>query len=130
MVREFLNEYPQRGLVIVISDFLDDAGCEKALQYLADYGNELMLVQLWSDEDRTPPWTGEVDLTDAESGGRLRIQVDEEARRRYTEAFDAFSARHQRGGAAQRGQVRGPADFDAARGSDFRILWCARRSIA
>lgn len=92
VVREYLNEYPQRGLVIVISDFLDDAGCEKALQYLADYGNELMLVQLWTDEDRMPPWSGEIDLTDAESGGRLRIQVDEEARRRYTEAFDAFSA--------------------------------------
>jgi uncharacterized protein (DUF58 family) len=92
VVREFLNEYPQRGLVIVVSDYLDDAGSEKALQYLADYGNELMLVQLWSDEDRTPPWTGEVDLVDAESGGRLRIQVDAEARRLYTEAFDAFSA--------------------------------------
>jgi uncharacterized protein (DUF58 family) len=92
VVRQFLNEYPQRGLVIVISDFLDDAGCERALQYLADYGNELMLVQLWADEDRIPPWNGELDLTDAESGARLRIQVDEEARRRYTEAFDRFSA--------------------------------------
>jgi uncharacterized protein (DUF58 family) len=92
VVREFLNEYPQRGLVIVASDFLDDAGCEKALQYLADYGNELMLIQLWSDEDRTPPWTGEVDLEDAENGGRLRIQVDDQARRLYTEAFDVFSA--------------------------------------
>jgi len=92
VVREFLNEYPQRGLVIAVSDFLDDSGCERALQYLADYGNELMLVQLWSDEDRTPPWTGEVDLVDAESGGRLRIQVDDEARRLYTESFDAFAA--------------------------------------
>lgn len=92
VVREFLNEYPQRGLVIVVSDFLDDAGCEKALQYIADYGNELMLVHLWADEDRTPPWTGEIELVDAESGGKLRMQVDEEARRRYTEAFDAFAA--------------------------------------
>jgi uncharacterized protein (DUF58 family) len=92
IVRQFMNEYPQRGLLIVISDFLDDAGCEKALQYLADYGNELMLLQLWSDADRTPPWSGEVDLVDAESGNHLKIQVDAEARRLYTEAFDAFAA--------------------------------------
>lgn len=93
VVREFLNEYPQRGLVIVVSDFLDDGSCEKALQYLADYGNELMLVQIWADEDRTPPWSGEVDMVDAETGQQMRIQVDDGARRQYTEAFDAFSAR-------------------------------------
>jgi uncharacterized protein (DUF58 family) len=92
VVRDFLNEYPQRGLVIVISDFLDDGSCTKALQYLADYGNELMLVQVWADQDRVPPWQGEVEMTDAESGARLRVQVDGEARRKYTEAFDAFSS--------------------------------------
>ena len=90
--KAFLNEYPQRGLVIVISDFLDDAGCEKALKYLADYGNELLLIQLWADEDRTPPWTGEVEFIDAESGQQLRMHVDDEVRRKYTESFDAFSA--------------------------------------
>ena len=92
VVTQFLNEYPQRGLVIVISDFLDEAGCEKALQYLADYGNELMLIQLWADEDRDPPWSGEFDFVDAESGARLHIHVDAEARRQYTEAFDRFAA--------------------------------------
>jgi uncharacterized protein (DUF58 family) len=92
VVRQFLNEYPQRGLVIVISDFLDDGSCTKALQYLADYGNELMLLQIWADQDRTPPWQGEVEMVDSESGAKLKIQVDAEARRKYTEAFDAFSA--------------------------------------
>ena len=31
-------------------------------------------------------------MTEAESGARLRIEIDDEARRRYTEAFDQFSA--------------------------------------
>src|SRR5271165_3699323 len=41
VVREFIGAYSQRGLVIIISDFLDDKDCERALQYLADYGHEL-----------------------------------------------------------------------------------------
>jgi hypothetical protein len=89
--KQFLNDYPQRGLVIVISDFLDESDCHKALQYVADYGNELMLIQLWADEDRTPPWSGEFDFIDAESQTSLHIHVDADSRKQYTEAFDAFS---------------------------------------
>jgi uncharacterized protein (DUF58 family) len=92
VVKQFLNEYPQRGLVIVISDFLDESDIEKAIQYLADYGNELMLIQLWSEEDREPSCSGEYDFVDAETNARLRIHVDADARRKYTEAFDQFAA--------------------------------------
>ena len=91
VVREFLSSYSQRGMVIVISDFLDDQGCEKPLQYLADFGHELLLLHVWADEDRTPPWLGELDLADAESGERIRMQVDEPARERYTAAFDRYA---------------------------------------
>jgi uncharacterized protein (DUF58 family) len=89
--RSFIGEYSQRGLVIVVSDFLDDADVEKPLQYLADFGHELSLIQVWSEEDRTPPWDGELDLVDAESGGHLQISFDEEARERYTRSFDEYS---------------------------------------
>ena len=90
-VREFITRYPQRGLLIVISDFLDDDGCEKALQFLSDFGHELLLVQVWSEEDRQPPWTGELELVDAESGSHVKMQVDERAREKYTAAFDQYS---------------------------------------
>jgi hypothetical protein len=60
------------------------------LQYLADYGHELMLVQIWSEEDRMPPWTGELDLIDSESGDTLKLHFDDEARRRYTASFDEY----------------------------------------
>lgn len=92
IVREFIGTYSQRGLVIVISDFLDDQGCEKALEYLSDFGHELMLLQIWSEEDRTPPWTGELELRDAESGAALKLDFDDAARRRYTRAFDEYAA--------------------------------------
>jgi uncharacterized protein (DUF58 family) len=91
-VREFIGSYSQRGLLIVISDFLDDGACERALQYLADFGHELMLLQLWTDEDRTPPWTGELELRDAETGADLKLDFDDAARERYTRSFDAYAA--------------------------------------
>ena len=96
VMREFITNYPARGVVILISDFLDDSGCEKALGYLADFGHELMLLQIWSDEDRTPPWLGELDLRDAETGAALKLDVDEVAREQYTRAFDEFCMELQR----------------------------------
>jgi len=90
VVRAFIEGYSQRGLVIIVSDFLDDRGCERALQYLSDFGHELMLLHLWADEDRTPPWLGELDLRDAETGAGLKLDFDEDARRRYTHAFDEY----------------------------------------
>jgi len=92
VARAFITRYAPRGLVIVISDFLDDRNCERALQYLADFGHELNLLQVWSDQDREPAWDGELELEDAETGGRLKIQVDRAARARYTEAFDQYVA--------------------------------------
>jgi uncharacterized protein (DUF58 family) len=90
-VRQFISTYSQRGLLIVVSDFLDDKGCEKALQYLTDFGHELLLVQVWSEEDRNPPWNGELELVDAESGSHVKMQIDDRARERYTAAFDRYA---------------------------------------
>jgi uncharacterized protein (DUF58 family) len=96
VVREFITNYPARGVVIILSDFLDDSGCEKALGYLSDFGHELMLLQIWADEDRTPPWVGELDLRDAETGATLKLDLDEVARERYTRAFDEYCLELQR----------------------------------
>lgn len=91
ITRDFISRYPQRGLVIVISDFLDDAGCEKPLQYLTDFGHEMILIHVWADEDREPPWDGELDLEDAESGTRVQLAFDDSARAQYVAAFDEFA---------------------------------------
>lgn len=88
MARQFLTEYPQRGLVIFISDFLDDGDCFRPLQYIADFGHELLFIQLWGEEDRTPTGQGELELSDAESGAQLKIALDDHARETYTAAFD------------------------------------------
>lgn len=92
VVREFLSRYPQRGVTFVISDFLDDNDCERPLQYLADFGHEIILVQVYSEADREPPWDGELELEDAESGRVVQLPFGSDVRAQYTEAFDQYSA--------------------------------------
>lgn len=92
-VRQFLDRFPQRGLAILISDFLDEEDFEKPLQFLADFGHELLAVQVWAEEDRVPPWDGELELEDAESGQKVELALDADARAQYTRAFDAFADR-------------------------------------
>lgn len=91
VARQFISNYFHRGMVIIISDFLDDADCERPLQYLADFGHELMLIHVWAEEDRTPPWDGELELTDAETGSRLELSFDSETRAAHVAGFDAFA---------------------------------------
>jgi uncharacterized protein (DUF58 family) len=95
VARQFSSAYPQRGLVVIISDFLDERDAEKPLQYIADLGHELLLVQVYAPEDRDPPWTGELDLIDAETGVHLEMDANEQTRLAYVNAFDDYSRRLQ-----------------------------------
>jgi uncharacterized protein (DUF58 family) len=104
IARQFVAKYPRSGLLIVISDFLDDQECEKPLQYLADFGNELILVHVWAEEDRVPPWDGQLELTDAETGDQLEVAFDASAREHYTTAFDDYAQRIQRIGLRNSGR--------------------------
>jgi uncharacterized protein (DUF58 family) len=95
VARDFVSKYPQRGLAIIISDFLDNEDAEKPLQYLAEFGHELLLIHLWAPEDREPPWDGELDLIDAETGDHMEMDLDIGARASYTAAFDEYARRLQ-----------------------------------
>lgn len=89
--RQFVGRYAQRGLVIVLSDFMDDTHAAKPIEYLAEFGHEVILVQVWSEQDREPSWDGEYELVDAETGQHIEIGLNAEARSKYTLAFDAYS---------------------------------------
>jgi uncharacterized protein (DUF58 family) len=90
--RQFLAEYAKQGLLIIISDFLDDDDCLRPLQYLGEFGHELMLLQVYDPAEREPVWDGDLDLEDAETGQHFELSLNAEARRAYTAAFDRHSA--------------------------------------
>lgn len=96
VARQFVAKYPQRGLLIIISDFLDENDCEKPLQFFTDFGHELQLLHVWAEEDRTPPWDGQLDLHDAETYENIEVTFDTAARDAYSAAFDEFARGIQR----------------------------------
>ena len=107
VAREFTARYPQRGLLILISDCLDDEGFERSLELLGGFGHELMLIQLWDPEDREPPWAGRLALQDAETGAVLELEVDEKARSGYVQAFDAYARTLERAALSTGGRYLG-----------------------
>jgi hypothetical protein len=90
VARLFINKYPKPGLAVVISDFLDDADVLQPLQYLADFGHELLWRQVWTDFDRDPGASGDFRLQVAETGGELELSLNEPTRQAYIEEFDLY----------------------------------------
>jgi uncharacterized protein (DUF58 family) len=89
--RSFLSGNSQRGLVIVISDFMGDGNYPQVLQYLADFGHELYLLQVWNEEERVPREEGELEIEDIETGRTVKLTFDGKAREAYTSAFDGYA---------------------------------------
>lgn len=104
VVRQFTDKYMQRGLLLMISDFLDDDGAGRSLELLAEFGHELFLIQVWDEEDRRPPWKGWLELEDAETGTVRHVEFDRRAREEYTTAFDEYSRSLQRVAAGSGGR--------------------------
>ncbi len=90
-VRSFVIETSVPGPVLVISDFLDEGDAPAALERLAAEGHELVVAHLVAPEDRRPPWDGELEIEDAETGELRRLQFDRSAADAYARAFDEYA---------------------------------------
>ncbi len=122
IVREFLGNDRQRGLVIVISDFLGEDDWMRPLQYLADFGHELTLIQVWDDNERTPSVEGDLEITEVESGKQVKVTFDASAREQYTHAFDEYAAELRRLALRNHGRYTGLPTSTAVEDAVFGAL--------
>jgi uncharacterized protein (DUF58 family) len=90
--RQFASRPRQRGLSVVISDFLDPAGFEQGLKILASLRHDVLIVHLASVRDRNPDAIGEVQFVDAETGDSRRIEMTSGLIKAYARAWDAHAA--------------------------------------
>jgi uncharacterized protein (DUF58 family) len=94
--KQFLENFPTRGVAVVLSDFFDDGGYERAVEMLRSSGHDFVLVQVHTAEEQRPAEHGELDLEDAESGVRQRVHSSPAAARAYERAFLEFADELQR----------------------------------
>jgi uncharacterized protein (DUF58 family) len=90
-VSGFVRTPRRQGLAVVISDFLDPAGCERPLKLLASQGHAVVAVHVVASADRADvDLADEVALVDAETGERRQVVITPGLRRAYKQAWATF----------------------------------------
>lgn len=93
---QLVQHVSEKGLVVVLSDFLAPEGFEDALGRLHHAGHEVWALEVESPEEAHPPWQGEVTLADAETGRRAAVRMTPETVARYQERRHEFHRRFDR----------------------------------
>lgn len=88
--RHFAIRYPQRGVVIVLSDFMDKGGYEAGLRYLIGRKYDLYAIQLLAPEEIDPPLVGDLRLLDLEDADTADVTVTRALLNRYKQNLRSY----------------------------------------
>jgi len=91
-LRRFFGSPRTRGLVVMISDFLDPDGIEPGFAVLRRFRHEVAVIHVISPEEREPRLPEEVVLLDVEDGTAIELDVTPRLLEAYRQAF----SRHER----------------------------------
>jgi uncharacterized protein (DUF58 family) len=83
---------PGRGVVILVSDFLDKGGVTGGLRSLAARHLDVCAIQILAVEEIEPGLSGDLKLTDVEDGDEAEVTVTAPLLHRYRRAVAAFQA--------------------------------------
>ncbi len=90
--KAFASRPRQRGLTVVLSDFLDPGGFEAGLKILRTLGHDVFVVHIASERDRDPGAFGDVRFVDAETGELREVEVTPKLASAYVRAWDTHAA--------------------------------------
>ncbi len=91
-IRDFVNRNSQSGVVILITDFLDEQGVEESLKYFFMRNYEVYCIHVLSPQERKPEVGGHLELIDAETGEPQEISVTETLVKHYEKTLETFCA--------------------------------------
>ncbi len=88
--REFAIRHAGKGVVVVISDFLDKHGYEDALRYLLARNMDIYVIHLLSQEEVEPELVGDLRLVDVEDDDVAEITMSAPLLKKYKDNLNAF----------------------------------------
>jgi uncharacterized protein (DUF58 family) len=88
--RQFALRHPQRGVVLLLSDFMDKGGYEEGLRYLAGRNYDLYAIQTLSPEEIEPPMVGDLRLVDVEDDDVAEVTISRALINRYKQNLTAY----------------------------------------
>jgi uncharacterized protein (DUF58 family) len=88
--KAFAVKHAGKGVVVVVSDFLDKRGYQDALRYLLARNMDIYVIHVLSREEVEPELVGDLRLVDAEDDDLAEITVSAPLLKRYKDNLNAF----------------------------------------
>jgi uncharacterized protein (DUF58 family) len=88
--RSFAVKHAGKGVVVVVSDFLDKRGYQDPLRYLLARNMDIYVIHVLSREEVEPELVGDLRLVDAEDDDIAEITVSAPLLKRYKDNLNAF----------------------------------------
>jgi uncharacterized protein (DUF58 family) len=88
--RDFAIRHGGKGVVVVISDFLDKRGYQDALRYLLARNMDIYVIHVLSREEVEPELVGDLRLVDCEDDDVAEITMSAPLLKRYKDNLNAF----------------------------------------
>jgi uncharacterized protein (DUF58 family) len=89
--KEFASRPRQKGLTVIISDFLDPGGFEVGIKILRTLGHDVFAIHVTSPRDRDPGAFGDARFVDIETGEMREVEVTPRLASAYAAAYDAHA---------------------------------------
>jgi uncharacterized protein (DUF58 family) len=91
-LRTFSLKCSGKGVVVVLSDFMDKGGYEDALRYLVARQLDIYAIQILAQEEIEPELVGDLKLVDAEDDDVAEVTVSAPLLKRYKQNLAAYRA--------------------------------------
>ncbi|MBN1517940.1 DUF58 domain-containing protein [Candidatus Sumerlaeota bacterium] len=88
--KNFVQKNRQRGIVVLISDFLDQNGYEDALKYFLHGNYEVFVIHVLDKEEMEPEMQGHMELIDCEFDDKAEVSVTPALLKQYRRTVEAY----------------------------------------